>query len=380
MHRFFYLLVFTILFSCKKEAPVPTSIKQYTIEQFFQTEGVNGGSFNSDESKVLINSNRSKIFNVYELNLADTSMVAKTNSNVESYFEAGYVPGTDQYLYTADKGGNENDHIYLRKTDGSTQDLTPGAEEKASFIGWTRDKESFYYISNVRNPRFFDLYKMNKATWKTKLIYQNDLGMDVGSFSFNERYMVLIKNITTDKNEMYLYDGQTKSTKKISTDSLGDATYSPAAFELSDDFFYYLTNEGKDYTYIVKYKLEDGSKEIYYTTDWDVSYMSISENGKYHVIGINEDARDKVLVFDHTSGKELTMPPLPYGTVSGVTISPSEKNMLLTVVSDRSSSNKFLYNVEHNTLKQLTRTLTVDINRDGLKERIFFSYYLILSF
>lgn len=360
------IIIALLLLGCKEEAKAPREVKQYTIEQFFQTEGVNGGSFSKDENHVLINSNRSKIFNVYELSLADTSVKPLTSSTKESFFAVDYLPGTNDFLYSADKGGNENDHLYLQRRNGTVTDLTPGEKEKAMFYGWTKDKLSFYYGSNNRDPQFFDLYKMDSADWKPKMLYKNDSGLDVGGISFNERWMVLTKSVTADKNEMYLFDAQTKQTKKLSTDSLGDASYSPAGFETTDTHLYYVTNEGKDFTYIVKYNLETGAKENFFNTNWDVNYMSISEKGKYHVIGINEDARDKVLLFDHASGKELEMPKIDGGYIAGVTISPSETKMLLTVVSDRSSSNKYLYNIETKELKQLTKTLNPEVSSEDL--------------
>jgi dipeptidyl aminopeptidase/acylaminoacyl peptidase len=367
MQKFYATLIIALfLLSCKEEAKAPREVKQYTIEQFFQTEGVGGGSFSKDENRILINSNRSKIYNVYELSLADTTVKPLTSSSKESFFAVDYLPGTDDFLYSADKGGNENDHIYLQRRNGSVTDLTPGEKEKANFYGWTKDKRSFYYGSNNRNPQFFDVYKMDSSDWKPKMLYKNDSGLDVGSISFNERWMVLTKSVTSDKNEMYLFDAQSKQTKKLSTDSLGDASYYPAGFETTDTHLYYVTNEGKDFTYIVKYNLETGAKENFFNTNWDVNYMSISEKGKYHVIGINEDARDKVLLFDHASGKELEMPKIEGGYIAGVTISPSETKMLLTVVSDRSSSNKYLYNIETKELKQLTRTLNPEVATEDL--------------
>ncbi|MBX9785356.1 MAG: prolyl oligopeptidase family serine peptidase [Chitinophagaceae bacterium] len=360
------MAVVSLLAACKEKTETPREVKQYSIDQFYQTEGISGGVFNKDESKILLNSNRTKIFNVYELNLADTTIQPKTNSTVESFFAVDYVPGTNNFLYSADKGGNENSHLYLQKTDGTVKDLTPGEKEKADFAGWTKDKKSFYYISNKRNPQFFDLYKSDTGRWEAKMLYKNDSGLDVNGISYNERYLVLTKAITTDKNEMYLFDAQTKTTKKLSTDSLGDATYNAAGFELNDEYLYYITNEGNDFSYVVKYNLANGIKEKFFSTNWDVSYMFISENGKYHVIGINEDARDKVLLFDHATGKEVEMPKLESGAISGVTISPSETKMLLTVVSDRSSANKYLYDVEKKELKQLTQTLTSEINSDDL--------------
>ncbi|WP_220494834.1 beta-propeller domain-containing protein [Lacibacter sediminis] len=317
------IIIALLMWGCKEQAKAPREVKQYTIEQFFQTEGVGGGSFSKDENRILINSNRSKIYNVYELSLADTTVKPLTSSTKESFFAVDYLPGTDDFLYSADKGGNENDHIYLQRRNGTVTDLTPGEKEKAMFYGWTKDKRSFYYGSNNRNPQFFDVYKMDSTDWKPKMLYKNDSGLDVGSISFNERWLVLTKSVTSDKNEMYLFDAQSKQTKKLSTDSLGDATYYPTGFETTDTHLYYITNEGKDFTYVVKYNLETGTKENFFNTNWDVSYMSISEKGKYHVIGINEDARDKVLLFDHASGKELEMPKIEGGYIAGVTISPS---------------------------------------------------------
>lgn len=60
---------------------------------------------------------------------ADQSMSALTKSTTESIFAVDYVPGTSDLIYSADKGGNEIDHLYLRKADGNVQDLTSGAQE-----------------------------------------------------------------------------------------------------------------------------------------------------------------------------------------------------------------------------------------------------------
>nr|HPH20556.1 S9 family peptidase [Haliscomenobacter sp.] len=170
------LILLTVLIgtlSCKQkpaEAP-PRNVKKYTIEQFYANKGIGGGSFSPDESKLLVHSNETGIFNLYEINLADQSMTAITRSTTESIFAVDYVPGTGEILYAADKGGNEIDHLYLRKADGTVQDLTPAPKEKASFYGWSQDKKALYYTSNKRDERFFDLYKMGVGDWKATLLY-----------------------------------------------------------------------------------------------------------------------------------------------------------------------------------------------------------------
>ncbi|HKJ48412.1 MAG TPA: hypothetical protein VJ973_04950, partial [Christiangramia sp.] len=78
------LLIFLIVagvFAQDQEGP-----KEYSIEQFYENTRVGGGQFSNDESKLLISSDESGIFNVYEINLADGSRTAVTNSENESFF------------------------------------------------------------------------------------------------------------------------------------------------------------------------------------------------------------------------------------------------------------------------------------------------------
>jgi dipeptidyl aminopeptidase/acylaminoacyl peptidase len=338
-------------------------VKKYTIEQFYKTINFGGGNFNKQENKILLHDNSTGIFNVYELDLASKVKKPLTQSTKESYFMIDYIPGSNAFLYTADKGGNENDHIYLQSGD-STRDLTPGEKEKAGFFGWNKAKTAFYYQSNVRDPKYFDVYKMSIADWKPELLYTNDKGFDVGSISPDENHILLVKNITTDKNEMYLLDRKSGDLKKISVED--EATYSPQAFELDNSAFYYLTNEDNEFARLMKYNMSTGKKETVYSDKWDVMYMYLSENGKYHVIGINEDGRNKVLFFDHHTGKQIPFPAVKEGNVQGVSISPSEKNMIIYVAGDRSPVNLWWYNFDTRKMQKLTSALNPEINPNDL--------------
>ena len=361
------LLALLVLMGCNNndEPAARKDVKQYSIAQLYKTKNIGGGLFNKDETKILVQNNETGIYNLYEITLSDTSMKQLTNSTKESFFAVDYVAGTDKTIYSADQGGNENSHLYLRQPDGSVKDLTPGEKEKASFFGWDKARANLYYTSNKRNPKFFDLYKMDTAQWKSNMIYQNDSSLDVNTISYNEKFFVLTKSITTDKNEMYLYDVAKKEMKKLSIET-EDATYNPQGFELNDSSFYYLTNEGKEFTYVVKYNIGTGAKEKIYETNWDVSYMYFSENGKYRVIGVNEDGRNKVILYDHKTGAQLKFPEIKEGEVQGVNISPSEKNMILFVASDKSPVNLWNYKFEDQSLKQLTKTLSPEVDPNDL--------------
>jgi len=360
------LLFVCLCISCNNAADQPaarTEVKQYTAEQLYNNKAINGAAFNDDETKILTGANTTGIFNLYELTIADTSMKALTGSAKESFYPVDYLPGTNKYLYSADQGGNENTHIYLQSPgDSAAKDITPWMGSANNMAGWSVDKKSMYISSNQRNPKYFDIWKAATADWKFSLLYQNDSGYDVNDISKSERYLTLSWAITTDKNELYLYDRTTKTMKRLSNDN--EATWFSSGFEKNDNILYYVTNDGNEFAYLVKYDIATGKADKMYGTNWDVMGMNLSENEKYHTIFINEDGKNKVLLFDHATNKQIDFPEIKDGDVKGVIISPSEKNMLLTVGSSRSPNNLYSYNFETKTLKQLTQTLNkeVDVN------------------
>ncbi len=365
--RFLFLAacLIAVLTTSGQTATTARKVKQYTIEQFFKTTNFGGGRFNQAENKLLLHDNSTGIFNVYELDLSTKNKKTLTRSGKESFFSIDYIPGTSHFLYMADKGGNENTHLYLQSADGKVKDLTPGEKEKAQFLDWNKAKTAFYYNSNVRDPKYFDVYKMNTADWKKEMLYKNETGMDADLISPDENFILITKNITTDRNELYLLNRSKNELKKISAEG-AEATYSPQAFELDNSAFYYTTNEGSEFAYVIKYDLATGKKEKFFSTDWDVWYLYLSENGKYHVIGINEDGRNKILLFDHATNQPLSFPDIKEGNVQGVSISPTEKNMVVYVASDKTPVNLWWYNFEHQQLQRLTNALNPEINPDDL--------------
>ena len=343
----------------------PKDVKQYTIEQFYKSSEVFGGAISSDDKKMLVTTNESGIYNVYEIDLASGQKQAITNSDKESMFANSYVPGTTNIIYNSDKGGNEISHLYLRKTSGDIKDLTPGKEEKTQFWGWSKDDKYLYYFSNKRDPKFFDLYKMDTAKWMSQMIYKNDKGFDVSAISPDERFLVVVENLTTSSNNAFLVDQQSGTTKKINADTV-EATTSPLKFSIDNNTLYYLTNDGSEFTYVMKYDIATGKKEKFYEATWDVVWMALSDNEKYRVIYVNEDGQNKLHLFDHGTGKELDFPAIQDGTIQGVNISKDESKMSITVGSSKAPNNMYVYDFNNKELKKLTNTLNPEIQEADL--------------
>src|SRR5215216_6949385 len=364
------LLIFTLIIATStavaQQKKVVQPVKEYTIEQFMNTVRVGGSSFSSDEKSILFHNNKSGIFNVYTVPVSGGAATQLTNSTKESTFSVSYFPTDSRFLYTYDRGGNENNHIYLREKDGSDRDITPGEKVKANFLGWSHDRKSFFFSTNERDARFFDIYEMPIDSFKPSLVYKDDTGYGFGNISDDKKYIAFQKSgASAADSDIYLYNTGTKELKNI-TEHTGDMANSPQVFDVASKYLYYLTDKGGEFRYVARYELATGKTDIVEKAPWDVFYTYFSENGKYRVTAINEDARTKIKIQETATSKLVSLPQLPNADITGVNISPSEKLMAFYLNGDRSPSNLYVYDFGAKKATKLTDSLNPEINQADL--------------
>src|SRR5689334_18910880 len=176
----------------------------YAVADFYRNTSYRGASWSADRRRLLISSNRTGIWNAYAIPVAGGPEQALTQSTTNSIFAQSYFPHDDRILFSSDQGGNELTHVYVRNTDGTTRDVTPGEKLKANFLGWAGDDRSFFLSTNERDPRYFDLYDVTADSLRRTLLYRNDSGFTLGRVSRDRRYLAVVKSRTTSDNDIYL--------------------------------------------------------------------------------------------------------------------------------------------------------------------------------
>jgi len=337
----------------------------YTMEQFMKTVSIGGSSFNPDESKLLVSSNETGVFNVYELDLATGVRTAVTEGD-ETTFAVAYLPDNGEILFARDQGGNENNHLYLWEEDGKVTDLTEGEETKEQFVGFSNDLAHFFTINNGRDPRFFDLFEWDIAGLSKRMVYRNDTGFDAAAWTPDGRWLVLSKTNTTNDSDLFVLDLEERGSPMLISKHEGQGNFAAEDVSVDSSSLYYTTNVDGEFATLKRYSFVDGSHEEVFATDWDVSYAYFSRLGTYRVIGTNEDGFTKIRITNEISGEEVQILNLPAGTVTGVAFSNSEKLMKFTLSSDTMPGNLFLYNIETGDLKQLTDTVNPEIDLNDL--------------
>ena len=356
------LSIVSITFGCKnnekKSIDLVKTLKQYSIEQMLDNESVFGGSFSSDKSKLLVTSNRSGIYNMYTVSTLDGTFTPISASDSSSIQATSYFPKDDRILFNMDNNGDELDHLFVKNLDGSIKELTPDKGSRTSFYGWSRDHKSFFYVSNKRDKRFMDLYEMEIENFTFKMIYENKEGYDVSEISNDKNLFALSKTINTNDSDLFLFDRTTKKTTKINKIQ---SRNSASDFSLNDSEFYYTTDASGEFSSLMKYNIKNGEHEKVLQKEWDVSGSYFTNNEKYRVTYINEDAKNVIEVLDVANNKNIELPNLDGKSITNVGFSRDETKMRFYAGGSHTPSNLYIYDLESKKQTQLSDVLNKEI-------------------
>lgn len=345
--------------------------KAYPVAEFFETTNYRmaasaGHAFSPDGRKILISSDQSGVFNVYALPAAGGAPQPLTDSKTNATFAASYFPADERVLFTADQGGDELNHIYVRETNGQARDLTPGQKLKAAFVGWSADGDTFYVTSNERDPQFFDLYAYAANGYGRKLLFQNS-GFTVGAVSPDGRWAALVKARSSANNDIYLADLAAGGEPRLITEHRGSVEHTTYGFTPDGKALIYGTDQHGEFTQAWRFDLATGAKSALIEADWDVMYVIHGWSGRYRVHAINADASTAVTITD-AGGKAVKLTGAPAGDLGGVRFSNDETTIAFTVASDTSPADVFVASLSDGKARRLTKALNPAIREADLVE------------
>ena len=347
----------------------PRAVKQYTMAELLNTIAISGASFSPDGSKILVTSDETGIYNAFAIPIDGSRPAQLTRSTADSVFGVSYFPGDERFIYTADQGGNELNHIYVRELDGTSVDLTPGEKLKASFLEWAHDKKSFFIESNERDPRYFDLYEVSLDGYKRTLFFKNEVGYSYANVSPDKRQILMRKEESRKKSDVYVLDRQTGEIRKTAHHDGGDVLCNPQHFAPDGKTIHCLTDMDHEFQYLVRENLETGEKEIVEKLEWDIVYTRMSETAKYLIVAINNDARTEFRLYDMASGKQVDLPAAPGAGIESIQFNRDDTAVAFYVHGGRTPGDLFYYDLAKGGAPlQLTHRLDKNVDPNDLVE------------
>lgn len=352
-----------LLASCgNKETPQEREIAQYTIAQFMDTEAVFGSGFSPDNTKVLITSNRSGIYNMYTIPADGGEMTPLTASDSSSVFSISYFPNDERILFRMDGNGDEIYKIFMMDK-GEITRLTPAENARALFYGWSREGDKFYYGSNQRDSRYTDIFEMEVETMSSTLIFENTDAYEFEGISNTGKYIALSKSINTNDSDLFLYNLAEKTFTKINQTQSGNSAQD---FSTDDQYLYYTTDADGEFDVAMRFDITNKTSEKVLEKNWDIWGVGFSHNGKYRTVFINEDAANTLEITETATGKKLDLPEFENAYITGINFSRDETMALLNVGGSHTPTNLYAYNLESKKSQKLTEALNDEINPEDL--------------
>ncbi len=340
-------------------------VPQYSIEDFLATTNMSGTSFSPDGTKILVSSDQTGVFNACAVPVAGGAPVQLTRATDTAIMVRGYFPNDERFFYHQDQGGNEKTHVYVQDASGNAQDLTPGENLKAEFLGWADDEKSFFIQSNERDDKFFDIYEYAIDGYARTMVYKNETGYQLGDISRDKRWHAFDKPVTTNDSEVYLYDRQTQQMQHL-TPHQGDVLHEVQSFAPDGKSLYMTTTEVGEFKALVKVDLATKARATVEKPEWDVQSAAFSKSGKYLVVNVNKDARTEIRIVEVATQKQMQLPKPPAGDITAVRIAKDDRRMAFYLNGSRSPSNLYVWDMAGGQAKQLTQNLSPKIDPEHL--------------
>jgi len=351
-------------------APQAPAFQTYDARQFHETTSFSlsspsGYGFSPDGTSILVSTDSTGIFNAVALDL-DGNTTPLTTATGDSTYAVSYFPADERILVSADSGGNEISHIFVRETDGTLKDLTPGEETRANFVGWHKDGSVFYIATNERDAATDDVYAYKADTYDRELIFRNN-GKDIGDMSADGTALALSKERTSSDANIYIADLTAETpTQRLITSHEGDIAYGVYTFTPDGQTLVYATNEYGEFNQAWTYDRETRARKSLIEADWDVSYVSYSPSGKYRVSAINDDGVTRLTLFNTDTNAPVVMSGVPDGELTQVRFNADESRIAFAVNTDTSPRNIYTADLASGEARALTSALPDGINEDDL--------------
>ena len=343
---------------------------RYTARQFYETTGYSMAApsslaFSPDGRNLLISSDATGVINAYALPIAGGTPAPLTASTTTANIALAYFPNDERVLYTADQGGNELNHLYVRAADGTVRDITPGERLKANFHGFSADGRTIFVSTNERNPQMFDIYAYDAQTFERRLIFQNE-GFLIGDVSRDGRHAALIKAHSSANSDLYLAEIGSATPPRLITEHQGNVSYDVYGFTPDSRALIFGTNETSEFSQAWTYDLAGGARRPMVQADWDVLFVDHSPSGRYRVHALNADASTDLTITDTRTGRPVTLRGVPEGDLGGIRFNRDETMVAFTVRSDRSPTDIFVADLATGQARRLTRALNPAIDESRL--------------
>jgi len=277
---------------------------------------------------------------------------------------ARFIPGDpNTVVFSKDIGGGEFFQLY--RFDMRTGDITLLTDGKSRNTGevFSRDGKQLAYASTLRTGKDTDIYVMDPMQPKSaRMVLQVEGGgWGPAAFSPDGKQLLVENGISAAQSEIYLVDVATGSKRQL-TPKNAQIAFGNARFAANGNDIYFVSDEGSEFSQLVRMHLADGSKTVISHEKWDVDEFEPSDDGRRIAYITNENGIGIPHVIDATTGAPVSLPRLPVGQVFGVAWHPNNHLLGVTITSAKAAADAYSIDLDSGRVDRWTESETGGLN------------------
>lgn len=267
----------------------------------------------------------------------------------------------DGFVFGKDVGGNE--FWQLHWFDLATRETTLLTDGKARNQGplFSRDGKRFAWSSTARNGKDTDIWVMDFATRKPRVLVTQGGQWNAMDFSPDGKRLLVMKYVSAAESYPGVVDMASGQLEMFPVDG-GKAAFKGFKFAPDGQAVYFISDEPvkgqpQEFATLRYHDPRSGTFEVLTaSTPWDVADLEIADDGRHLAYTTNEDGIYKLHVLALPSHREVTLPALPVGVVVNVGFSPDSRRLAVTMNSATSPSDVYVVDLAGAKLARWTRS------------------------
>ncbi|HSU26166.1 MAG TPA: hypothetical protein VLI65_09300, partial [Pyrinomonadaceae bacterium] len=365
--------------------------QQYNIQQYLNIKSAGSPTFSPDAKRIAYLTNVTGTQQVWVIDSTGGKPKQLTNYDDNVSF-VRWLPDGSGLIFGKARGGDENTQFFWMKPDGSgIRELTSEPKVRHNFGDLSADGKTIYYASNKRDPKFFDIYRMDIAFGKEELIYQQDGNNSFAAANDAGTRFIISRDgteLSLDDN-LYLVDARTKQ-ETLLTPHTGASSFGDVNF-LADSFVY-TSDDEREFAGLAQMRKKNAAGDDWSAVNrettiiddqpWDVSSIAMTPYPSVMAYTTNREGFSELYLRKiETGGKPLISTvaakaekvSLPdHGIVGGMTFSKDQNKLAFSFSSSTQNGDIWLYDLRSKKLAQLTNS-----DRAGIPKESFIAPELI---
>jgi dipeptidyl aminopeptidase/acylaminoacyl peptidase len=347
------------------------------FEQFFAIRRLQPAiAFSADGEHVLFSSNASGQFNLWRVPTRGATGWPEqlTSFTDHSVRQICVSPDGETILFAADRHGDEFFQLHGLAWSGGWPEAWTDAAQVQHFVPpspWSPDRERLVYGANARTPTDMEVWVAAADGSDARPVFGEGRYTFPAMWSPDGSQLVVLDFRSNTDISLFLVDVDSGDAREL-TPHDEDAKFLPGSWAPDGSGFYLLTDEGREYSGLAFYRIEDDAYEWVETPDADIDELRGSDDGRVAVWLENRAGWTELRARDVERGVDLPAARLPRGCVhtigSGLAVSSDGRFAALVWQQPRRTAEVYVVELETGEAWPVTESMIGGLTEDELGE------------